>query len=103
MSLSTVKHAADGHGGTSIVPKWTSVAPVKWVPASVTVSPPTVDPDGGLTLVNVGTGRTTKRSFEEVAEVPPGVMTCVWYCPGATEFGRLIVRSVSSVARKQFA
>ena len=103
VELSTVKHVPGPQAFMSLGPKCTSVAPVKSVPVRVTSLPPAVDPDDGLTLVKVGTGRTTKRSFEEVAEIPPGVMTCVSYCPEVIEFGRLIVRSESVVALKQLA
>ena len=35
-------------------PKFTAVAPVKFVPVIVTEVPPTVDPEEGLTPVTVG-------------------------------------------------
>ena len=105
VSVSTLKHGADGQGLRSCVgPKFTSVAPVKLVPVRVTSVPPKVDPDEGLRFVKVGAGGSTvSTSPGDVADVPPGVVTSVSYCPAAIEFGRLIVRSVSSVARKQFA
>jgi hypothetical protein len=37
-----------------VEPKLTAVAPVKLVPAIVTLVPPAVDPELGLTLVTVG-------------------------------------------------
>ncbi len=45
VSLLSVKHGADGHGVRSFDPTRTSVAPVKLVPVSVTLVPPSVDPD----------------------------------------------------------
>ena len=65
--------------------------------------PPTVDPDDGLRVVSVGAGGcTVRRSFVEVADVPPGVITSVSYWPEDMELGRSMDRCVSSVARKQF-
>jgi hypothetical protein len=37
-----------------LAPKWTAVALVRAVPVIVTLVPPAVDPDVGLTLVTVG-------------------------------------------------
>jgi len=38
----------------AVVPKLTPVAPVKFVPVTVTLVPPAVVPEVGLTLVTVG-------------------------------------------------
>ena len=38
------------------VPNFTLVAPVKLVPVTVTLAPPAVEPDVGLTAVTVGAG-----------------------------------------------
>lgn len=35
-------------------PKYTAVAPVKWLPLMVTVVPPAVDPDDGLIPITAG-------------------------------------------------
>ncbi len=42
------------------VPNFTAVAPVKPVPVTVTVVPPAVEPEVGLTPVTVGTGGGVK-------------------------------------------
>jgi hypothetical protein len=53
-----VKHG-DVHGCVmSVDPKFTSVAPVKLVPARVTLLPPAVDPDDGVSFVKIGAGVT---------------------------------------------
>ena len=56
--MSTVKHG-DVHGCVmSVAPKFTSVAPVKFVPPRTTLLPPVVNPVDGVRLVNVGVGVT---------------------------------------------
>ena len=42
----------------AVVPNFTAVAPVKLVPVMVTVVPPAVGPELGLTAVTVGSGGT---------------------------------------------
>jgi hypothetical protein len=102
VSLLNVKHGVDGQGLRSFDPKFTSVAPVKFVPVRVTLLPPNVEPEVGLSVVNVGAGGSTVRtSADDVEDVPPGVFTSVSYVPPGIELGRLIVRSVSSLKSKQ--
>ena len=43
-------------------PKFTAVAPAKFVPVTVTVVPPVSGPEAGLTPVTVGRGRWRRRS-----------------------------------------
>ena len=57
-SVSKVKHGADGHGPRGDEPTFTTVAPVKFVPARTTLLPPAVEPDVGVRLANVGAGVT---------------------------------------------
>jgi hypothetical protein len=59
----------------SVEPNFTLVAPVKFVPVSVTVVPPAVGPEVGLMLVTVGAGTYVYSSDDEVADVPPTVVT----------------------------
>lgn len=54
VSVLKVKHAVAGHALRSDEPTCTSVAPVKKVPVRITLLPPTVGPEVGLMLVNVG-------------------------------------------------
>ena len=56
--LSMVKHAPEPHGLRSEAPTFTSVAPLKFVPVRVTLLPPAVAPEVGLSIVNVGAGVT---------------------------------------------
>jgi hypothetical protein len=61
-----------------VVPNFTTVAPVKPVPVTVTGVPPVVGPELGLTAVTVGTGGGLKVNWSGGAfttEVPPGVVT----------------------------
>ena len=60
------------------VPNFTTVAPVKPVPVTLTVVPPAVIPEVGLTPVTVGSGGAVKVNWSAgafSAEVPPGVVT----------------------------
>ena len=59
----------------AVAPKWTAVAPVKPVPVMVTEVPPAVGPVVGATELTVGAATKVKSSAEEVAEVPPAVVT----------------------------
>ena len=45
------------------VPNFTTVAPVKPVPVTVTVVPPAVDPEEGPTPVTAGTGGATNMNW----------------------------------------
>ena len=40
----------------AVAPNFTALAPVKFVPVTVTVVPPALGPEVGLTLVTVGAG-----------------------------------------------
>src|ERR1019366_3493968 len=70
--LPTVKQGAPGHGFRSLGPKFTSVAPVKLVPVSTTLFPPTVEPEGGASRVKVG---GAKYVYVWLPDVPPTVTT----------------------------
>jgi hypothetical protein len=61
----------------AVLPKLTPVAPVKLVPVMVTLVPPAVVPDVGLTAVTVGAEAllTVKWSADTAGEVPLGVAT----------------------------
>src|SRR6202790_5136741 len=62
----------------AVVPNFTTVAPVKPVPVTVTGVPPVVGPEVGLTPVTVGRGGAVKVNWSAGAfttEVPPGVVT----------------------------
>ena len=60
----------------AVAPKVTAVAAVKPVPVMVTEVPPAVGPALGATELTVGTGAIkVKWSAEDVAEVPPVVVT----------------------------
>src|ERR1700676_3839593 len=68
----------------AVVPNFTTVAPVKPVPVTVTLVPPAVDPVLGETLVTVGTGGGAPfeavRSTAAAVVVPAGA----WVAVGAT-------------------
>jgi hypothetical protein len=66
---------------TAVVPKWTDVAPVKVAPVMVTGVPPAVGPEVGEIAVITGSATKVKWSAEEVAEVPPGVVTVTSTAP----------------------
>jgi hypothetical protein len=64
----------------AVPPKLTAVAPVNPVPLIVTLVPPAVGPEAGLTLVTEGT--YLKTSLEFVALVPPpGIVTVTSTAP----------------------
>ncbi len=76
VSESTVKVVA------AAVPKSTAVAAVKSVPVMVTEVPPAVGPAFGTTEPTVGSMKVN-WSAEEVAEVPPAVVTVMSTVPAA--------------------
>jgi len=54
----------------------TALAPVRFVPVTVTAVPPNVDPDVGVRLVRVGAGVTNVNLLFALTDVvPPGVVT----------------------------
>src|SRR3974390_2801833 len=55
-----------------VVPNFTTVAPVRWVPVMVTVVPPVVEPKGGVTEVMVGGGAIKVKPV--FVAVPPAVV-----------------------------
>jgi hypothetical protein len=59
----------------------TAVAPVKPVPVMVTVVPPTVGPEVGVTELTVGAATKVKWSPVFVGEVPPGLVTVTSTAP----------------------
>jgi hypothetical protein len=74
LELLTVKVLA------AVPPKLMAVAPVNPAPLIVTLVPPAVGPDAGLTLVTEGT--YLKTSLEFVALVPPpGIVTVTSAAP----------------------
>ncbi len=66
------------------VPNFTTVAPVKPVPVTVTVVPPAVEPEVGLTPVTVGTGGGAPA--EALSSAPTAVDSPAgdWVAVGAT-------------------
>ena len=78
LSLSTVKQGDAGHGVlklTSVEPKFTSVAPVKLVPARITLPPPAIGPPVGVRLVNVGAMSGASGLPEVTRKFLPGLIT----------------------------
>src|SRR6478735_564937 len=67
----------------AVAPKSTAVAPVKPVPVIVTLVPPAVGPEFGLTLVTVGAATNVNWSFALVALVPPTVVAVMSTVPAA--------------------
>jgi len=51
----------------AVLPKCTLVAPVRWWPVIVTLVPPVVVPDGGVTAVINGVGTITFVTVNPVA------------------------------------
>ena len=100
VALIGVKLAAAPAKDTALV---VNPDPLKSVPWIVTAgAPPDAGPALGDTHVTVGAACcTTRKSLEDVAEVPPGVVTSVSYWPDAIDAGRLIVRSELSMKKKQ--
>src|SRR5712692_359867 len=86
------------------LPKETPVALLKPVPVSVTVVPPPLVPDDGLTAVTVGpaTALYAKWSADPVVDVPVGVVTVISTVPavpaGARAVSALSERTVKSRA-----
>ena len=77
-----------------------AVAPdAKFVPVIVTVFPPAIGPAAGVTAVTVGGGPYLYRSAEDVALVPPGVVTVTSTVPtepaGATAFNSVADTNVT--------
>jgi hypothetical protein len=60
---------------TAAIPKATAVAFARFVPVMVTMVPPEIGPDAGLTLVTAGTPRYVNWAPGELGEVPVGVVT----------------------------
>ena len=67
----------------AVAPKSTAVAPVKLVPVMVTEVPPAVGPEVGATELTVGAATKVKSSAEEIADVPPAVVTVTSTVPAA--------------------
>jgi len=58
------------------------LAPIKFVPMMVTKVPPAVEPEFGVTLVNVGLKMVvTVNPFARVPEGPPGFVTTTSHAP----------------------
>ena len=91
VSETTVKLVA------GVVPKSTAVAPVKAIPVIVTVVPPDCGPSVGLMLVTVGAAVYVNWSAEEVADVPPGVVTVTSTTPVPGGSSAVIVVSETTV------
>jgi hypothetical protein len=58
-----------------VEPKFNAVAPLRFVPVTVTVVPPPVDPVFGLTAETVGAGTYVNSSAVDTTDVPTGVVT----------------------------
>ena len=88
------------------VPKRTDVAPVKFVPVRVTVVPPVVGPEPGLTALTVGGGGgiATKVNLSclLLMLVPPGPVTQTSIFPAASA-GEIAVIEVSESTVKDDA
>src|ERR1700676_4126950 len=86
----------------AVVPNFTTVAPVKPVPVTVTLVPPAVGPVFGLTPVTVGTGGAVKVNWSDGAltsEVPPGVVTKTSTVAAASA-GEMIVMEVAELTTR---
>ena len=81
VGLVTVKDVA------AVAPKWTAVAPMNPVPVILTVVPPLVVPDVGVSEVTVGVGAMKVYSWAvpDVA-VPPAVVTWTLTAPATWDF-----------------
>ena len=109
--MSTVP--ADSAGATAVIcvaeftmklfaavpPKSTTVAGPKFVPEMTTLVPDVVGPADGDTPVTVGTASYVNWSADEVAEVPPGVVTMKSRVPG-TPAGTVVMISVEEIRVK---
>jgi hypothetical protein len=65
-------------------PKDTVLAAVKLVPVIVTVVPPPVGPEPGLTAVILGGAAKVNRSADEALDVPPAEVTVMSTAPAAS-------------------
>src|ERR1700722_1739324 len=74
-------------------PKSTSAGEVKLLPVIVTVLPPAVDPEVGLTVVTAGAATYVNSSADEVELVPWGVVTVTFTVPDPAG-----LRAMTSVA-----
>ena len=90
-----------------VAPKFTAVAPLKFVPVMVTVVAPAVGPAVGEMLVTVGAATKVNWSAADVALVPPAVVTLTSTVPalptGAVAVicvAELTVKPVAAVAPK---
>ena len=59
----------------AVLPNFTAVAPVKFLPVTVTEVPPASGPEVGLTAEMEGTGIYANLSADHAELVPPGVVT----------------------------
>jgi hypothetical protein len=65
----------------AVPPKWTAVAPVRFVPVIVTVVPPDAGPEVGLIELTVGAGMYVNWSDDDVLDVPTGLVTVMSTAP----------------------
>jgi hypothetical protein len=91
----------------ALEPNFTAVANVKLVPVMVTVAPPAIEPAVGITELTLGIGTNVNWSADEVADVPPTVITVTSTVPvlaaGVTavmDMGELTVKLVALVEPK---
>jgi hypothetical protein len=89
----------------AVVPNFTALAPVKFVPVMVTDVPPVGGPELGVTAVTVGAAWYVNLSAAPVAEVPPGVVTVTSTDPAdpagsvaVIDVAELMVKLVAAVA-----
>ena len=75
-----------------VPPKETALAPVKLLPVIVTVVPPPVGPEPGLTAVTLGKATNVNRSADEVLDVPPAVVTLISIVPAASAGLAAVIR-----------
>jgi hypothetical protein len=85
-----------------VVPNLTDDAAVKPVPVMVTLVPPAVGPELGLTAVTVGAPRYEKWSAADVAEIPPGVVTVTSTVPAGSA-GEVAVIDVAELTVNEVA
>src|SRR5438093_929159 len=96
-SVSTLKEAA------LTVPNFTELAPVKCEPLIVTDVPPAAGPAVGFTDVTVGASTKVNTSKNDVADVPPTVVTVTSTPPAACAGDTAVIElSVSTVKLAAF-
>jgi hypothetical protein len=82
---------------TAAVPKFTAVAPARFVPVIVTNVPPVTGPTVGLRPVTTGAATYVNLSAGDVADFPVGVVTVTSTVPVPEGLGAVMVVALTTI------